>query len=383
VKSRHLRFTLAWVAGYSILTSGHLCGQSQGDLRVEETLRVDGYAMDLVSIAHAVEGPAGSVVVSQGMKATIRQFLPGGQSGWTVGGPGDGPAEFRSLSKIGRLLDTIWVVDSRAGRISFFDSLGRLVRDARLPLSARPPRELAATEPSFGFVGPIAAYSDGSFLAVLALRMPAAEGNQMYYAHLDGEGTILHMVATSTSTRGFFVKTNGGSAGGMLPFQHRTFVSISAGGSYLAVVTPQIVGERGSIAVHVLSATGDTLFARSVPASAVKIPSDSLEQATHRGSLSFPPNLRDDYFEQAKKKSLGVFPFVEGAVVTDDGRVWLRLRAEGGGRPHLLLDASGETLGKIELPTTVRVIGAFGDSLIGADVDEFGVESLVLYVISP
>jgi hypothetical protein len=382
VKFRHLRCAMVWVAGYSILGAGDLRGQIQGDLRLEETLRVDGYTMDLVSIAHAVEGPAGSVVVSQGKKATIRQFLPSGLSGWTVGGPGDGPAEFRSLSKMGRLLDTIWVVDSRAGRISFFDSSGRLVRDTRLPLSARPRPELAATKPSFGFVGPIAAYKDGSFLAALALRMPPAEGNQMDYAHIDGEGIILHMVATSTSTRGFFVKTSGGSAGGMLPFQHRTFVSVSAGGTYLAVVTPQMVGEQGAIAVNVLSVTGDTLFARSVPMSAVKIPPDSLEQATRRGSLSFSPSLRDEYFEQAEKRSLGVFPFVEGAVVTDEGRVWLRLRREGGGRPHLLLDASGDTLGTIKLPTTVRVIGAFGDSLIGADVDEFGVESLVLYVIS-
>jgi hypothetical protein len=375
------RVVIGCLGSLVLVPPGTGTGQAVRELALQETLRVDGNAMGLVSVLHAVEGPDGSVVVSQPMDATIRQFLKDGTAGWTAGGAGDGPGEFRSISKMGRLGDAIWVVDSRSGRISFFDSSGQLLRDERLPQSAGFGAASAASEVSYGFVGPMASYDDGSFLAVLALRMPPATTNLTEYARVDDGGTIVNMVAASTSARGFFVKTNGGSAGASLPFQHRTFVSASAGGRYLVVATPRTEGDRASIDVDVLLPTGDTLFNQKVRVSSVRIPSDTWKEAVRKRSLRFSPDLRDEYARQAEKNAPRVFPFLEGAVVTDDGRVWLTLRADGETRRLFFLGDDGGLVGRAEVPEQVRVVAAYGDTLIAVEVDEYDVESIVRYEI--
>jgi len=378
-RKRRIAFgLLVLLFSYAVPVDGS--GQSVSALALEETSRVDGYAMDLVSVRHAVQGPDGSVVISQPMDATLRQFLKDGRAGWTAGGAGDGPGEFRTMSTIGRLADAIWVVDGRSGRISFFDSSGQLVRDERLPHFAN------SGDVSYGFVGPLAAYDDGSYLAVLGLRTPKEDPNlteydRTTYARVDSKGTIVNMVAATASTRGFFVKTGSGASGAVLPFQHRTYASASENGAYLAVATPRMDGDDAWINVEVLLPSGDTLFTSRVAASPERVPPERWKEAVRRGATQFSAALSDEYAKQAEKNAPRVFPFVEGVHVTNEGRVWLSLRATGETRRHLLLGQNGSVAGSAELPAMARAVAAFGDTFVTVEKDEYDVESVVRYEI--
>lgn len=68
--------------------------------------------------------PAGNVFVLDSRTLAVLRFGPDGRFAGAIGRAGEGPGEFQATSKVGLLGDTLWVVDSRLGRVSLFDSAG-------------------------------------------------------------------------------------------------------------------------------------------------------------------------------------------------------------------------------------------------------------------
>lgn len=72
---------------------------------------------------------SGNVVVANAGTSELRFYSPSGEFIRAVGGPGDGPSEFRSLFRMWvREGDTITAQDSRRRRLAHFDSAGAYVR---------------------------------------------------------------------------------------------------------------------------------------------------------------------------------------------------------------------------------------------------------------
>jgi hypothetical protein len=85
---------------------------------------------------------SGNIVVANGGTHELRFFDPTGRHIRTVGGPGEGPAEFGFLSTFWILPgDTMAVVDPRRRRLAYFDSAGTLVRGQSFAqdLTTQPP----------------------------------------------------------------------------------------------------------------------------------------------------------------------------------------------------------------------------------------------------
>ncbi|HUG38861.1 MAG TPA: hypothetical protein VMM12_00160, partial [Longimicrobiales bacterium] len=52
----------------------------------------------------------------------------------TIGGAGEGPGEFRTVDGIGLVGDTLWALDRRLYRITYFSPAGELLRSVRVPI---------------------------------------------------------------------------------------------------------------------------------------------------------------------------------------------------------------------------------------------------------
>lgn len=96
--------------------------------RVVEFLRLGGEGagdpQEFGQITGVVATSDGTVFVADGMAKEIRAFAPDGVFRWRTGRDGGGPAEFRSLTSLGTLGDTIVTLDPGNGRVGLIGSDG-------------------------------------------------------------------------------------------------------------------------------------------------------------------------------------------------------------------------------------------------------------------
>ena len=76
--------------------------------------------------------PDGRIVVLDGDASVVRVYDPAGEHLFDVGGPGEGPEEFRRPQFVGVVRDTIVVFDQVPPRASWFDDTGVFVRSVLL-----------------------------------------------------------------------------------------------------------------------------------------------------------------------------------------------------------------------------------------------------------
>ena len=81
----------------------------------------------LSRVERIVVGSQDEIYVLDRGQPGVLVFGAAGQYERTIGSEGEGPGEFLRMWNIGVWMDTLWVVDSRLGRVSFFDSRGNLL----------------------------------------------------------------------------------------------------------------------------------------------------------------------------------------------------------------------------------------------------------------
>ena len=94
----------------------------------------------LSRIGTAIIAPPDHIFVSQPQELLIRVFDSRGRLIRTLGRPGDGPGEFRSISSIGLLDGNLYVADNNQKRVSWFSTTGSFLRSkARMSPGIRRP----------------------------------------------------------------------------------------------------------------------------------------------------------------------------------------------------------------------------------------------------
>ncbi len=87
----------------------------------------------LFRVAGATRLSDGRIVVANGGTGELRFYASSGVHLRSVGRPGEGPGEFRLLSRLWRdEHDSLYAWDRTLGRLSIFDGVGRLARTVRL-----------------------------------------------------------------------------------------------------------------------------------------------------------------------------------------------------------------------------------------------------------
>lgn len=124
---------LLWQLGCGDSGSSDVSVETLPRFVLQEELRVgssDDPAVGFTRIAGVDVDDDGLVYVMETEDRHIRVYDADGNRVRTIGGPGEGPAEFTfrgANARFGILSDTLWVSDTSAGRFSLFSLDGRLI----------------------------------------------------------------------------------------------------------------------------------------------------------------------------------------------------------------------------------------------------------------
>jgi hypothetical protein len=163
---------------------------------------------ELFQVRQAVRLSDGRIVVANAGSSELKYFDPLGTYLASVGGPGEGPGEFREVRFMARFGgDSILVYDSRLLRVAVFDPDGAFTRNVQLETNAE-----------IRFVAVRAAYRDGSMLASGFADVDEGvlpSGLQRYgskHYHYAPDGSLLAELGVFDGTESYFLDMNGGFA---------------------------------------------------------------------------------------------------------------------------------------------------------------------------
>lgn len=224
---------------------------------------------------------------------------------------------------------------------------------------------------------------------------PVADGALIRLDHVrmrrDGS-TIDTVLSVSFGRETTLRLTFGGGVryGSPQPFADGVMVAVANDGKSFLVVERPASGSsaRSTFHLHRIGLDGDTVVSRAYPYLPVAIPRDTIESHIQErverfravtGGLGTSFGGVGNQIREAMYTP-DFYPPVGHLVAGRDGTVWLSRRPEGATSTEwLVLDADGEPIGSVEVPSALRLMMAERSTLWGAERDEFGVDYIVRY----
>jgi hypothetical protein len=330
-------------------------------------------------------GMDGTIAVSQFQDGQIRFFTPVGRPLRTIGRQGEGPGEFRVLSRIGSAGGRFWGLDDALRRATHLTPSGAL--DAILPHPV---------------VITIAGRADGSPFARPAVQAPRQGGGWIVAANMiqgrdwptalagpRGNGSaLLALNAKGDAERvvGWQPTANcgvvvGGSERAVTltrPFCAHPIARASDDGQRVVFVTPD---DRGRAEVRLLTDGGDTVYSKLIapPADRVtgRVADSTRDALVARAS---DPAIKAAY-RTSQFAIPAVYPAIRNAIIGRDGTVWLERWPSDLHRRWLVLDAQGEELFTVNLPRSIEPLVVSRDTLWGVEGTPDGGHNVVRMVV--
>jgi len=300
----------------------------------------------LTAVGQVVILPNGDLAVGQPQDHTVLVFNSQGRRIRAIGRKGEGLGEFKVLSGIGLLRDTLYASDDALRRVSYFTPDGRFTRS--VIWHSLPGRR---QDVIYGLRAPQILLPDGS-----ALLEPFSLG---------------------------------------VPFPEYELYSLLPDGGGVVVVKRPLARGRGAAAFHVrkIGPSGDTAFSRSYAYTPKPLrPSDvtGIARALHerfqkrRENPAYrdvpPPGVRE--FESALRDygvPAALVPITDLAS-GQDRTIWLKREAlSDTPATWQVLGLGGDVIGTIALPGDQRIVAARGDVLVVLEQDSLDVPYLVRY----
>lgn len=379
-------FMLLLVVGCTLEDGGAASGPDLPVSSVEKELHIDGDAMDLVPVGWMGAASNGTIAVLQRQDRTVRFFDSQGNDLGLVGGQGEGPGEFQRPVRAGWVGDTLWVSDTQLDRVTLLSPEPAFIRVHPPLQGARPKPEDKDRFPAYLMAFPYAIYPGGEMLISTLSEVEEVDdrpfdGPPLFRASQDGLIEAFVFEVPQDTESGVFVRYEGGSASGAVPFYPRPRWSAAPDGSRIGSLTTDLSGpEAGTFRVSVYDEWGEPVFSRAYPFTGISIPEgvvDSVLEA--RAERTRNTELKRVYQTDMKHRVPPVYPPVEAIVLGVDGRTRIGLYGGEEGEPWLVLDPQGEPLGQVTLPAGVRLWVADGDYIWGTERNDFDVESIVRY----
>ena len=355
-------------------------------IQAVEDLRIDGYAADLVPIGWIGVSRDGSIAVAQQQDRGIRFFDASGDTLGFVGGPGEGPGEFRSLAGGGWIGDTLWVSDTQLRRLTLISAKLEVLRTVPHPSPVSPPPEEVERLPEFQMVVPYGLYVDGSQLVVPIptvgqVREYGLSGSLLLMVSEDGRIFRHVFTAAQDERASFSVQAARGTATVSVPFFPRLRWAVSPDGTRAATLSTHISGpEGGFFTVTVYDPRVGVMFARDYAFPGTPIPEHVVDSVLESfASRARSPELARAYRTEARSRVPPIYPPVDGILLDSEGSVWIELHDGDERNDWLVLDSGGQPVARVNLPAGVHVQVAGVDHVWGIIQDEFDVESIVRY----
>jgi hypothetical protein len=327
----------------------------------------------------------GTLVVANSGSRELRFYSSDGRHLRSVGGAGSGPGEFRALTHVSRLAgDSLLVFDALNRRTTIFDGGGRHVRDWSAMQDGRTMRVVGALP-------------DGTLLTTNSAR--SAPGRTVEYSRdtvtyeitRHGAGIPIERRYAGSETR-FEVQERGGSIVSFsvmtLPFS-RSVMATTAGAAF-------VIGSSDSYELHVYSADGalrriirrTDVVPQPVTAELVQLRVDDhlarRRAAGDKVSAEDAAAARRQALAYHRVETVPAFTAITGAA---DGGLWVKTfvppGADGTAGSWAVHDVAGHLIGTILLPADFQPMFIEGDVVAGVIRDEFDVEYVRVYSVSP
>jgi hypothetical protein len=320
----------------------------------------------------------GRIAVANGVEQSIVYFDDQGVRAGRLGGNGEGPGEFRGVTIVGLLGDSVLAWDPQLDRVTVVTPEGTAGRMFRLV------EQDTASLSRFGFV-PVDIYPDGSLL--LAGRVGASNTEQggvrrdpvpMRRAPATGTtGTPLVVVPGSENIvvtgKGFVTMFE-------RPFGLRT--TTVASGTDLLVSTGEFDG------VMVFDSTGTLKAVWRIDRPRRAVSDRDIEEVTAMRVAQLnqmPKPFADAIHEVTKGVGYpGVLPSFDAMLRDATGAIWLRhdvgpVLRDSIPREWSVLDATGRWLGVVTMPRRLQVQQITADRVVAVWKDADEVEHVRLY----
>lgn len=350
------------------------------------------------TVADLTVGPDGTVYSVHRGDAHVRLWTPEGEPAGTIGGEGQGPGEFTRPGKLGFFSDTLWVMDTYAYRVSYFDSSGAFLG------SVIPEVDLGSveSESEWSPPRPEAPLRDGTFVG----RSPGwsddiARGTltETPFVHMDGRGgTIARIWMQPWRPSDILAVLNEDRAGGFYmqqPFGDDPLVEVIDDG--LVVIDRRAWSGEGPTIVPVtrIGLRGDTVWATAIPYEPTPLAAervDSVVQELAAGSFDFWSRNRPGVSLGAYERDIaevvyepGWTPPARSLVSAEDGSIWIE-RFEGVAdanrglrRAWWIVGPDGTWRGSARTPDGLRVFVVTDEAVWGVETDELDVNYIVRY----
>lgn len=341
------------------------------------TLSLGTVEGDEASMLYLVRGANrlsdGSLAVLNNGSGEIRIFTRAGTHLRSMGGPGDGPGEFR----IGRFIwvlpgDTLWVGDYRPWRYHIYSARGAFIRTVDLD----PPYLNASRGGGVLANGVSVNVRRRLFQPTFDFRQPEPWSAE---AH-DVDGTLMRELARLDGVR----RGSWEGAGVVMSTLFDPAPSIAAAGATIAIATarePEVRILDGSFGLRRIVRWSDP--DREVTAAHVRAYRDALvERRGGRGSENW--SAADESLVSDRRPTADLFPTMEGLMIGRDGRLWVRRYARpGDGVRWMAFRSGGEFQCHLTLDASMTVYEFGADYLLAVHRDELGVERVVEHELHP
>lgn len=291
-----------------------------------------------------------------------------GKRAGTLGKEGEGPGEFRTISHVGWLGDSLWVIDARLGRATLFGPNAAYAATFPAGTSYRYPlsRSIAA-----------ALLEHGHAVLPVSASLPALVSGDRHRAPVllvDRNMAVLDTLATVDLTRSRLISKT--PDGGMLvssqqPYDDSPLVRTGHRGREIVVVDRSVARSASvdSFQVTALDADGHRLWSRWL---------QYAPQQDFASSFTSRVDAR-----RAVKAGLFVprfAPPVTDCVVGHDGTVWLRRDVfAADGMEWTVLDPDGSIMARVRSSGPVHLFDASNTRAWGVEYSSLEVPFVVRY----
>lgn len=340
-------------------------------------------------------GPGGRIHTAHSQELLIHRWTGSGELDATFGGRGEGPGEFSALSSIGFLGDTLWALDPRGFRVTYFDTAGTVLRSMPLQVDVRGQRD----DPHVGRPRPMHLLPDGTFYGMQSSLFPQIAGRDsmpVLHLHLDADARILDTILVQAMRRTDVLavrSAQGRWLTGSQPFADGPLTAVEPSLGTLVVVERPAYTREGPAQLRVirLSMTGDTVFRRDVAYEPVPLEAATVERVITglvnrwEEGQGAAGEMSSEALTELAREALytpDYHPPVARVVVGRDGTIWLRgVLAEEGRVEWRVLDRRGEPLGRFRLRAPLRIFVADQEAVWGVQRSPSGVEYVRMFRI--
>lgn len=345
----------AWTTGRPLLRIGVTEGESAEELyRVRSPLLL----------------PSGEIVLGNAGTSEVRVYGSGGELRRAYGAEGDGPGEFRAVAWIRPYRgDSLAVWDGLLRRLTMLDPATGGARV--LPLRTDDAALAADVLPDGSVVAELGEVSagPGDTTSVLRARRP--------YARFDAEGRRVATLAVLPNDEHFVWAEGGSRSVRPRAFGRSTFVRASAEGDAV------LVADNRGFEIRVLDPSGTHLetWRRRVEARPVT------EEDRQRWTDAELEALGEGFLRRVSERAIRAMDFPEAMpfhgelLPSTDGGAWLGSYSPphaGGPSTWTVFGADGRAVAVVTLPPGFRPTWTDSERVLGVEVDDLGVERVLL-----